>query len=81
MKDSQSFGIMVIVLICVGVVTLFFVLTAISEDREFLESATCEQIMELIRNSDYGVEYNNKWIENECWKQQIKQNLTHNNSF
>ena len=50
MKDSQSFGIMVFILICIGVVVGFFVLTDIKEDREFLESATCEQIMELIRD-------------------------------
>jgi len=35
---------------------------------ESLESATCEELMELIKNSDYGVEYYDKWIEGKCWK-------------
>ena len=35
---------------------------------EELEALTCPELMKLIKNSDYGVEYHDKWIEKECWK-------------
>ncbi len=69
MKDSQELGIIVIILIIAGVI-IYWMISQTFISTEFLESASCEQLMELIKNSDYGVEYHDKWIEGECWKPQ-----------
>jgi len=45
-----------------------FALSTIAEDRTYLESATCDQLIDLMRQSEYGVEYHNQWILKECWK-------------
>ena len=58
----------ILIIIIIGSVIMYFSLSTIAEDRQFLELASCDQLMELMNNTDYGIEYQNKWIVKECWK-------------
>lgn len=58
----------IIAIIFAGSVLMIGVILLPIVTPEDLESATCDDLMKLIRNSDYGVEYHNEWIIKECWK-------------
>lgn len=58
----------IIAIVFSGSVLMIGVILLPTVTPEYLESATCKQLMDLTRQSDYGVEYHNEWILKECWK-------------
>jgi len=58
----------IVMVICFAVIVMYFTLSYTEETRQYVKLATCDQLLELMNNTNYGIEYHNQWIIKECWK-------------